>query len=87
MVTDYDCWRQDQAVVEVANVLAVLKDNAQRAARMVAAFAAGLQDHRPDSPLDTVLDFAIVTAAEKRVPEAMAKLDAVCGRVLRSAQG
>ncbi|MBA2772129.1 MAG: S-methyl-5'-thioadenosine phosphorylase [Pseudomonadota bacterium] len=84
MVTDYDCWREDCAEVEVADVLAVLKDNAARAARMLVALAAALPDKRPASPIDTGLDLAIVTPREARDPEAMAKLDVVCRRVLRA---
>jgi 5'-methylthioadenosine phosphorylase len=87
MVTDYDCWRQDSAEVEVANVLAVLKENAAMAARMLAALAAALPDERPASPIDTVLDFAIVTLPEKRDPRALQKLDAVCRRALPAGQG
>jgi 5'-methylthioadenosine phosphorylase len=87
MVTDYDSWRQDCAEVEVANVLAVLKENAAMAARMLGALAAALPDERPASPIDTVLDFAIVTPPEKRDPQALQKLDAVCRRVLLAGQG
>ncbi len=82
MVTDYDCWREDRAEVEVANVLAILKANAQTAARMLVALANGLADEREPSPIDFVLDQAIVTPPERRDPQAMAKLDVVCRRVL-----
>ena len=87
MVTDYDCWRDDQSQVEVTDVLAILRDNAARAARMLVALAEALPDERSVSPLDTVLDFAIVTPPENRCPLAMAKLDAVCGRLRQSARG
>ena len=83
MVTDYDSWRQDTAEVEVANVLTVLKENAAIAARMLSKLAAALPDKRSESPIDKVLDFAIVTPPEKRDPHAMNKLDAVCRRVLQ----
>jgi 5'-methylthioadenosine phosphorylase len=36
----------------------------------------------PDRP-ETVLDFALITAPEKRDPAMIARLDAVAGRVLR----
>ncbi|HYN45262.1 MAG TPA: S-methyl-5'-thioadenosine phosphorylase, partial [Allosphingosinicella sp.] len=39
MVTDYDCWREGEAAVEVAAVLARLKDNAQTAGRMIVELA------------------------------------------------
>ena len=87
MVTDYDCWRQDQAEVDVANVLSILKENAATAERMVAALANSLGKEREPSPTDTVLDQAIVTPPAKRDSAAMAKLDAVCRRVLQGASG
>lgn len=87
MVTDYDCWRDGSAEVEVANVLAILKENAATAARMLGALAKSLPEQREPSPIDCVLDQAIVTPPEKRDPTAMAKLDAVCRRVLRGAPG
>src|SRR3546814_2395304 len=42
MVTDYDCWRQEEAGVEIADVLKVLHNNADRAQRLVLEFAARL---------------------------------------------
>lgn len=87
MVTDYDSWRDDEEQVEVANVLAILKQNAAAAARMIVALATALPNERPASPIDTVLDFALVTPPEMRDAEAMAKLDAVCRRVLQADRG
>jgi 5'-methylthioadenosine phosphorylase len=87
MVTDYDCWREDSAEVEVANVLAVLKSNAAMAARMLVALASALPNERPASPLDTVLDFAIVTPREAWGAAAAARLDAVCRRMLQADRG
>ncbi|HEX6376707.1 MAG TPA: S-methyl-5'-thioadenosine phosphorylase [Allosphingosinicella sp.] len=83
MVTDYDCWRQGEEAVEVAAIIAQLTANAGTAARMVAEFAKALPAEREASPIDTVLDTAIFTAPEARDPAMLAKLDAVCGRVLR----
>lgn len=85
MVTDYDCWRDGEAV-EVEAVLGVMRENAVRAGRMLAALAEALPPTREPSPLDTVLDFAIVTPPGARDPDLVAKLDAVCGRAWRSAR-
>ncbi len=86
MVTDYDCWRSDVAAVEVTNVLQVLRDNAVKAAALIRRAAPLLGPERTPSPLgiETVLDFAIITAPEARDPALVAKLDAVAGRVLKS---
>jgi len=82
MVTDYDAWREDQAGVEVSDVLAVMRGNAQRAQALVAAFVAALPGQRAPSPLDTALDGAIITPAAAWNPQTVACLSAVAGRVL-----
>ena len=83
MVTDYDAWREDEAGVEVTDVLAVLAANAARARDLVAALAGALPAVREASPIDTNLDQAIITAPSARDPAMLARLDAVAGRALR----
>ena len=84
MVTDYDCWREGEAHVDVAEVIAQLGRNAGIARDMVAALAAALPATRAPSPIDTNLDFALITAPEARDPALLARLDAVAGRALRA---
>jgi 5'-methylthioadenosine phosphorylase len=84
MVTDYDCWRRGEEAVEVSAIIAQLTANSGRARTMVDAFAAALPAERESSPIDTVLDSAIITAPEARDPAMLAKLDTVCRRILRS---
>lgn len=80
LVTDYDCWRQGEAPVEVEAVIAQLAANADKGRALLSHFAADLPAHREPSPIDHVLDAAIVTEAARRDPQLMAKLDAVAGR-------
>ena len=82
MVTDYDCWREDEGPVEITDVLKVLHDNAAKARDVVRRLAGKLAGPREPSPIDACLEFAIVTPKEARDPELVAKLDAVAGRVL-----
>ena len=82
MVTDYDCWHEEVGPVEIGDVLKVLADNAAKAREVVRGLAAKLPGPREPSPIDTCLDFAIVTAPDARDPELVRKLDAVAGRVL-----
>jgi 5'-methylthioadenosine phosphorylase len=82
MVTDYDCWRGEGEAVEVAAVIAQLTANAAVARRLVEQLAAALPAERTPSPIDTVLDFALITAPDARDPAALARLDAICARVL-----
>ncbi len=82
MVTDYDCWRGGEDAVEVAAVIAQLMANAEQARRLVVQLAAMLPAMRSPSPIDTVLDHALITAPDARDPDILAKLDAICARVM-----
>jgi 5'-methylthioadenosine phosphorylase len=82
MVTDYDCWREAVAPVEVAHIQEVLARNAALARDLVRRLALSLPPERSASPIDTCLDGALITAPAARDPALMAKLSAVAGRVL-----
>jgi 5'-methylthioadenosine phosphorylase len=82
MVTDYDCWRENAAPVEVAEIVAQLHANADTARRLVVELARALPAEREPSPIDTNLDTALITAVEARDPATLARLDAACGRIL-----
>ena len=84
MVTDYDCWHPGHDAVDVAQVIAVLTGNAARARGMVARLPALLGADRAPCPhgCDRALDYALMTAPDRRDPALLAKLDAVAARVL-----
>ena len=82
MVTDYDCWREAEAPVEVAEIIAQLQANAATARRLVVELARRLPATRQPSPIDTNLDTALITAAGARDPDLLARLDAVCRRAI-----
>lgn len=82
MVTDYDCWREEEAAVDVAQVIAQLSSNAEKARAMVLNLLRALPRERAASPINTCLDSALITAPSARDPALLAKLDAVAGRVL-----
>jgi 5'-methylthioadenosine phosphorylase len=85
MVTDYDCWHEDHAHVQVSDIVAVMHANADRAKATVAELCKRLaQAARKPSPIDTVLDAALITSPEHRDAALVAKLDAVAGRVLHA---
>jgi 5'-methylthioadenosine phosphorylase len=89
MVTDYDCWHDDHAHVDVAAVLKVMQANTETAQRLVLRLARQMpREHQP-CPIgsDRALDVALITAAHARDPVLTAKLDAVAGRVLGKAAG
>ncbi|MDO8288698.1 MAG: S-methyl-5'-thioadenosine phosphorylase [Parvibaculum sp.] len=84
MVTDYDCWHETHANVDVASVIKILGENAENSRIVLRALATSFGPDRTPSPIDTALDFALITAPDMRDPVLIAKLDAVAGRVLKS---
>ena len=85
MVTDYDCWRDDEDAVTVTNVLEIMHQNSERAKQAIASLVQGLQDTpRTPSPqgIETCLDHALITAPEARDPAVLARLESIAGRVL-----
>ncbi|KLE33777.1 S-methyl-5'-thioadenosine phosphorylase [Aurantiacibacter luteus] len=82
MVTDYDCWRDAGADVEVAEIMRTMAANADNARALLAELGAALPAEREASPIDTVLDAAIVTPRDAWPVAASARLDAVAGRLV-----
>ncbi|WP_417232879.1 S-methyl-5'-thioadenosine phosphorylase [Brevundimonas sp.] len=81
MVTDYDCWREETAHVEVAEILATMRGNAETARRMLGELVRALPQTRPASPIDSGLDRAVVTDPAVRDPVLVAKLAGICPRL------
>lgn len=86
MVTDFDCWHEEHAAVDVASIIAVMKDNTEKAQRLVTRLAKDFPREHPACPIgsDRALDVAIITAPEARDASLVRKLDAVAGRLLGS---
>lgn len=82
MVTDYDCWREAGADVDIADILKVMKANGELARETLVQLAGALPKSRKASPIDTVLDFAIITARDQWNPLLAARLDAIAARLL-----
>ena len=68
MVTDYDCWREGHDDVTVEQVVAVIHQNSENAAKVVRAAVAALP--KGPSPFCEALKFAIMTD-KKAIPESM----------------
>jgi len=84
MITDYDSWHPEHGAVDVAEVIATLGANSANARDLIARLPAllGPGHETCEHGCNTALDFAIMTAPDKRDPALAAKLDAVAGRVL-----
>lgn len=74
LVTDYDVWHDTEEAVTVQAVVAVLKQNAARAERLVEVLAGDLPDPL-QSPAARALDHAIITAPTASPPQARARLE------------
>jgi 5'-methylthioadenosine phosphorylase len=84
MITDYDSWHPQHGEVDISDIIATLTANADKGRALVRGLPALLGADRAPCPhgCDRALDFALLTAPEKRDPALVAKLDAVAGRVL-----
>ena len=84
MVTDYDSWHPDHGEVDITSIIKVMEGNGVKARALVQAVVPMLADRPFPCPegCDRALEFALMTAPERRDPELLARLDAVAGRVL-----
>lgn len=85
MVTDYDCWHDEEQAVEVTNVLEIMGKNSAIARNAVVKLAETLSgtERTPDpAGTDSCLDNALITSPGARDPEFVQKLRVIAGRVL-----
>lgn len=80
LVTDWDCWRPEQACVTAELAIANLHANAQRAQVLLRHAVARLNRDRPDSAAHRALDSALVTQPEQMSEAVRARLHAIVGR-------
>jgi 5'-methylthioadenosine phosphorylase len=85
MVTDFDAWHPHHEAVDVGQVVRTMKANVEIATRFVLRLARDFPRKHVACAADTALDFAIMTAPEKRNAILLAKLDAVAQRVISPA--
>jgi len=81
MVTDYDCWREGEAV-DVAQIVQQMQANSKLARSMLTRFINALPATREPSPIDYALEDSVITSPDQHDPALLAKLDAVAGRLL-----
>ncbi len=85
MVTDYDCWHEEHGAVDVAAVIKVMGENANKASAVVARTLREFPSEHEACPIgsDRSLEFALITNPSHRDPDIVKKLDVIAGRVLR----
>jgi 5'-methylthioadenosine phosphorylase len=83
MVTDYDCWHPDHDSVTVDQIVAVLHQNAENAAKVVRATVAALPAER-NCACPTAAKFAILTQPAAIPAETRERLKLLFGKYLNS---
>jgi len=78
MVTDYDCWHEDEEAVNVEQVLEILKINGEAASKMIQD-AVGRIDLAYENPIHSSLKYAILTQPSAIPEEAKTKLRPIIG--------
>lgn len=81
LVTDYDCWHETEADVDVAAVIAVIKKNVDLARRVVAELAK-LVAANPLISAAGCMQHAIMTAKEAITPDARRRLGLLIGKYI-----
>ena len=86
MVTDFDCWHPEHDAVDVASVIKIVHENADKAARLLTRLLKDFPAEHEPCPVgsDRALDAALITAPAARDPAALAKLDSIMARVLKA---
>ena len=86
MVTDFDCWHPDHDAVTVDQVIKVLLTNADKAKTLVQNVSPLIyaDSEGPECGCKKALEYALITSPDARDPQALKRLDAVAGRVLKA---
>ena len=83
MITDFDCWHPDHDNVDVKQIIETLSQNSSNAKKVVKNLIIDFEKFiDAQDPTNNCLDFAIITAPEKRSKKTKDKLKNVAGRVL-----
>jgi 5'-methylthioadenosine phosphorylase len=83
MVTDYDCWHPHHDSVTVDQIVAVLHQNSENAAKVVRATVAALPTER-NCACATAAKYAILTQPAAISAEARERLKLLFGKYLNS---
>jgi 5'-methylthioadenosine phosphorylase len=87
LVTDYDCWHEEEQDVSVTSVLQVLQQNARTAQRVVAEIVSRLPPERTRCKCGEALAHALITDPA-HIPEATRRrLEPIVGRYLKALGG
>ncbi|MBD3866750.1 MAG: S-methyl-5'-thioadenosine phosphorylase [Acidobacteria bacterium] len=77
LVTDYDCWHEDEEDVSVKGLLATLKANSRLAADVLRQTVLALPQERRECRCGEALKYAMITGQDYISPEARKRLAAI----------
>ena len=77
MVTDYDCWHEGTADVDIQMVIANLNANARNAQELIRRALPDVAAAPRDQSIADASKFAVITAPDKRPPATVAKLKGI----------
>ncbi|MGH7814460.1 MAG: S-methyl-5'-thioadenosine phosphorylase [Candidatus Binataceae bacterium] len=82
LVTDYDCWHQSVAAVDIGEILRVMKANVDKAQRAVAKLAVGIGDRARNCGCAHALKDTIITDRAAIPPKLIDDLRPLVGKYL-----
>ena len=83
LVTDYDCWHESVAAVDIGEILRVMRLNVDKAQRAVVNLAHTVGTRVRDCTCGSALANAIITERSLLPPETAAKLNPIIGKYLK----
>lgn len=83
LVTDFDCWHQSVAAVDIGEILRVMKLNVELAQKAIVNLAHRLDTLDRSCPCPRALAGAIITDPSVIPPKAAASLDLIVGKYLK----
>ncbi len=81
LATDYDCWHETEEDIHIADVLAVLSANVERAKQVIAK-AAELMAASEGISCAGVMENSLITAKDAITPDARRRLELIIGKYL-----
>ena len=89
MVTDYDCWRENDDNVGVEEIIKILANNADKAKSLLRSFISEFKMNRQNQIIDgvdNVLDTAIITSNFSKNDLINSGLDAIASRIINASK-
>jgi 5'-methylthioadenosine phosphorylase len=83
LVTDYDCWHQSVAAVDIGEILRVMRLNVEHAQKAVAILARRIAARTRDCLCQSALRDAIITDRAVIPPKVAADLRPIIGKYLQ----